>query len=214
MPRTMFPAPITSAISRPPLWASTISWARPSIVSGSTPWSRSPISASPESFRRTRPNGAVLGSGVGALVTCLLCQCEAAELKHLEPGLLERCADLLAGLVDPLLAFEHEVGEPLLDPALDDLAAHVLRLRLEVGLLQQDLALGVDLRFGHLGPCLVERRGERDVHRQRPGGLGVALAVDQHPDLLRGRVNVAGEDLALLRLEPSRVAHDDVLPQL
>src|SRR6476660_3064271 len=128
MPRTMLPAPITSAISSPPFWTSTLSSASPSIVSGSIPWSRSPISASPESFSRTRSNGAVLGSGVAALVTRLLCQGEAAELNHLEPRLLERGADLLAGLVDPLLVLEHAVGEPLLDPSLDDLAADLLRL--------------------------------------------------------------------------------------
>src|SRR5690242_18815676 len=182
MPRMMLPAPMTRAISSPPAWASTISCASASSRSGSTPWSRSPSSASPESFSRTRWNSAGLGSGV-ALATRLLCQREPAELDHFEPALFQGLADLLAGLVDPLLILEHEVGQPLLQAALDDLSSNVLRLRLDVGLLEQDLAFGVDLGLGDLGPRLVERRGERDVHRQRPGDVCVALAVDEHSDL-------------------------------
>src|SRR5690242_13267463 len=105
----MFPAPITSAISSPSFWTSTISRARASSRSGSTPWSWLPSSASPESFSRMRPNGAFCGRGV-AVATGLLCQGEAAELDHFEAGFPERLPDLLAGLVDPLLVLEHELG--------------------------------------------------------------------------------------------------------
>src|SRR5581483_4671375 len=197
IPRTMFPAPITSAISSPPACVSTISRASASIRSGSMPWSRPPISASPDSFSKTRSNGAGLGRGV-ALATRLLCQGEPAELNHLEARLRQRLPGLLAGLVDPLLVREHELGQPLLDATLDDLAAHLFRLRLDVGLLEQDLALGVDLGCRHLRSGQVERRGEGDVHRQRAGDARVALAVDQHADLVRRRVDVACEHLALL----------------
>src|SRR4029450_11173272 len=98
------------------------------MVAGSIPWSRSPISASPESFRRTRRNGAVRWSGVAALVTRLLCQGEAAEPRPPEARLLECGADLLAAVVDPLLLVQDEIGQPLVDPSLDDLGLDLIRL--------------------------------------------------------------------------------------
>src|SRR3954452_14876357 len=131
MPRTMLPAPITRATSSPPSCTSTISRARESTVPWSTPYDFEPIRASPESFRRTRRKGGLCGSGV-ALATRLLCQSEAPELDDLEAGFLQRLADLLARVVDPLLLGEHAVGEPLLDAAFDHLRLHLVRLALEV----------------------------------------------------------------------------------
>jgi hypothetical protein len=50
----MFPAPTTIAVSTPEVCTSTISCAIASIVARSMPYSRSPISDSPESFSRMR----------------------------------------------------------------------------------------------------------------------------------------------------------------
>src|SRR4051794_17141533 len=52
----MLPAPTTSAISTPRLATSWTCAAMPSTRSGSVPYSRPPIRASPESFSRTRLN--------------------------------------------------------------------------------------------------------------------------------------------------------------
>src|SRR3954451_13378320 len=147
MPPTMLPEPTTSATSRPSSCTATISRARQSTVPSSTPYDFAPIRASPDSFRRTRRNGELCGSGV-ALATRLLCQSEAPELDDLEAGRGHRLADtgLAARVVDPDLFGEDAVGQPLLDPALDHLGLHLVRLALEVGLLQEDLALGFDLR--------------------------------------------------------------------
>src|SRR4051794_5521591 len=108
MPRTMLPAPITRATSSPSWCTATISRASASTVPWSTPYDFEPISASPESFRRTRRNGAFCGSGV-ALATRLLCQSEAPELDDLEAGFLQRLSDpgLAARVVDPDLLGEH-----------------------------------------------------------------------------------------------------------
>jgi len=54
----MFPAPTTTAVSTPREWTSTISSPSRSTVARSRPYSRDPISASPESFSRTRENAA------------------------------------------------------------------------------------------------------------------------------------------------------------
>src|SRR5687768_18547836 len=80
----MLPAPTTTAISTP--WARTSpTWvATRSIWAGSVPYSRSPISASPESFSRTR-----LKRGSGAKAGLLLPNLEAGEAGD---------ADVLAGL--------------------------------------------------------------------------------------------------------------------
>ena len=67
---------------------------------------------------------------------------------------------------------------------------------------------------GHLAARLVERRRERDVHRQRPGDVGVAAPWIEHADLVRRRVDVAGEDVALGGLEADGAANDDVLAEL
>jgi hypothetical protein len=50
----MFPAPTTIPVSTPEVCTSTISSAIASIVPRSMPYSRSPISDSPESFSRMR----------------------------------------------------------------------------------------------------------------------------------------------------------------
>src|SRR2546430_17514111 len=99
----MLPAPITIAISRPLRWTSTISSARTEICSGSTPWSRSPIRASPDSFRRTRLNAGELAGRCSACaladVTGSLRDGQALELDHLEAPLGQRLTHRLRRVV-------------------------------------------------------------------------------------------------------------------
>src|SRR5579872_3250754 len=156
MPRMMFPPPTTIASSTPVPWTAAISSASESIRSWSMPKSWSPESASPDSFRRTRSNFAA-ATGVGCVLTRLLCHGEALELDHLEPRLAEHVADLAVRVVDPRLLFEHDLLEPLLDPAVDDLAADLLRLLLDVRLLLEDVPLRRDLGLRHVRPADVQR---------------------------------------------------------
>src|SRR5438093_5305122 len=158
MPRMMFPPPTTIESSTPERRTSAISSASDSIRSWSIPKSWSPESASPESLSRTRWKlRAGAGAGVGlAAMQALLCHGEALELDHLEPDLVEHLADALARLVDPRLLLEHDLGEPLLDPTVDDLFAHLLRLLLDVGLLGEDVLLGRELGLGHIGAARVQ----------------------------------------------------------
>src|SRR5579859_422167 len=215
MPRMMFPPPTTIASSTPDTWTSASSSASESIRSWSMPKSCSPESASPDSFSRTRWNLAPAGAGVGlAAMTGLLCHGEALELDHVEPCLAQHVADAAARVVDPGLILEHDLLEPLPDPAFHDLVAHLLRLVLDVGLLGEDLLLGVDLRFGHVGPAYVQRPRRCDVHREPVGLVAVAAGVDEHPQLVCRRMDIGAEDVAVGRLVADRVADDDVLPEL
>src|SRR5438874_1236136 len=215
IPRMMFPPPTTIASSMPDRWTSAISSASDSMRSWSMPNSRSPESASPESFSSARLK-AVAGAlaGVGLAVTRLLCHGEALELEHLELRLVEHLADPSARVVDPRLLLEHDLREPLLDPAFDDLLADLLGLRLHVGLLREDVALGVDLCPGDVRSARVQGPGGGNVHCQPIGLVTVAASVHQHPQLVRRRMDVGGEDVPVLTLVADGVADDDVLAQL
>src|SRR5207302_773329 len=114
---------IRIATSTPCSRNSRISPAIASTVGRSMPYSRSPISASPESFRRTRWK---TGSGT---------EREALELEHLGALLGEGLGDRLRLVVDPGLV--EEDAAPLREEALvhhpvDDLLARLLRLRLHL----------------------------------------------------------------------------------
>src|SRR5712691_2863416 len=215
MPRMMFPPPITIASSMPDPWTSAISSASDSIRSWSMPKSRSPESASPESLSSTRlklvPE---TGAGVGLAVTRLLCHGEALELDHLELRLVEHVAHAAVRVVDPRLLLEHDLLEPLLDPALDDLLAHLRGLLLDVGLLGEDLALGVDLGRGHVATAGVQRPRGGDVHRQAVGLVPVAAGVHEHPELVGRRMDVGAQHVPVSSLVADGVADDDVLAEL
>src|SRR5205823_6138238 len=130
----------------------------------------------------------------------------AHELEHLRPFLRERLRHGLRGVVDPRLLGERRGGEKLLaQPALHDLRAQLLGLVLHIRVLLVDRALGGELLRRDLVDRSVARRGERDVHRQpaREGGIATADP-DEHADLVRRRVHVLREQLALPLLEPSR----------
>src|SRR5262245_42567689 len=130
----MLPAPTTIASSSPSDWTSTTSRAIEVTRLRSIPYSRSPIRASPDSFRRTRrkagaaPAGARSSSCWG-VVTPLFCDREALERDDTCAGVGQRLADRLGRVVDPRLLRERPAGlrgeEPLRQHALDDL---VLRL--------------------------------------------------------------------------------------
>src|SRR5918999_3738 len=120
----MFPAPTTIAISTPRSWSSRISPAIRSTSFRSRPYSFSPISASPESFSRTRRKA--------ALPSCS-CKSLPVVLDDLQLMLLERLRDGLAGVVDPLLVGkDHLAEEPLREHPLNDLLSVFLRPRLHL----------------------------------------------------------------------------------
>jgi hypothetical protein len=52
------------------------------------------------------------------------------------------------------------------------------------------------------------------VHRDEPSELGRRARAYEHADLLRGRVDVRGERLALLGVEAGGTGHGDVLTDL
>src|SRR5215213_8438460 len=104
----MLPPPTTIASSRP-------SRAIASTVFGSVPYSWSPISASPESFRRTRrkagaaPEGDRTSSWWG-VVTRLFCDREAPERDDTRSRLADRLTHRLRRIVDPRLLAQHAAG--------------------------------------------------------------------------------------------------------
>src|SRR5215217_8228190 len=193
-PRKMFPAPWTTATSTPRSCTPLICAAIDSTRSGSVPYSRSPISASPDSLRRIRSKA---GRFTGALRPDGEAR-EAADHDVLAGGpgelgaeLLDRLAVVLVG-VDVLLLEQHDLLHPLAQLALGDLGADVLRL--VGGLLLEDAQLGLLVGLGDvlLGDETDRRRG-RDVQRNLAGEgdevvvagdeVGVAVDLDEHADL-------------------------------
>src|SRR4249919_2757314 len=203
----MLPPPTTIASSSPSDWTATISLAIPSTVFGSVPYSWSPISASPESFRRTRrkagavPEGARSASS-SCVVTRLFCDREALERDDTRSGLAERLTHRLRRVVDPRLLGEraarlHRV-EALREHALDDLLLRLLRLALELVRVEVDLPLGLDRLGRNVLLAQPLGRRERDVHRQLARQLlATAVKLDDDADLVRRRVRVGVDDLAL-----------------
>ena len=72
----------------------------------------------------------------------------------------------LVGAVPRLLGQHGLAEEPLVQLALDDLLAHVLRLREHLVRVREDLALGVDELLRHLVARAVRRPGEGQVQRE------------------------------------------------
>src|SRR5215208_3957561 len=184
-PRKMLPAPCTTATSTPrsctPLICAAIALTR----SGSVPYSRSPMSASPDSLRRMRSNAG------GA--TWLRPDREAGEAADHDvlPGgagelgaqLLDRLALVLVG-VDVRLLEQDDLLEPLPQLGLLLVLGHVL------------LGHVADRRRG--GDVQGDLAGERDEVVVAGHEVGVAVDLDEHADLA-GAVDV-GLDGALGRL--------------
>src|SRR5215213_465587 len=122
----MLPPPTTIATSTPRSVTPFTAVAIEAMRCGSAPNGRSPISASPDSFRRSRRK-------TGSLFSANLEPREPADhdvltglLRDVGAQLLDRAALVLR--IDVLLMQQHDVLEALLDLALDDLAADVLGL--------------------------------------------------------------------------------------
>src|SRR5919198_175419 len=192
---------MTIATSTPRSRVSKISAAIASTVGRSIPYSRSPISASPESFRRTRWN---LGTPCGAVIRAYeLCSCvrlkrpvdapdheprpwmgsgtqsEALELEHLGVFLGHGLRHRLRLVVDPRLVEQRAAAlgeEALVHHPIDDLLARLLRLRLHLVRARVDLALGGHRLRGHVLPGDPARLRPGDVHREPAGGGGRAAA--------------------------------------
>src|SRR5438128_3026364 len=127
----MLPPPITRATSSPPERTSTSSPASASTVSSSSPYSRGPIRASPESFSRTRLKATRgLPDGVPGVV------------EKLDPPVLQVLPDAAGELVRavPRLLGEHRLAvEALVQLAPHDLVPHVLRFRQDLLRSREDL---------------------------------------------------------------------------
>src|ERR671922_420933 len=203
----MFPAPTTIAISTPRSCTSLISRAIRSTSRRSRPYSCSPISASPESFRSTRPKtGRAPFPSTRKGVT--------DEVEHLGVLLVQRLPDRRA-VVDPFLVEQHVLAEEALaEHSLDDLVAHLLGLRLDLLRALEDIPLRPELLGRNLVPRRVARRRERDVHCQLARQLRRAANLHEHADLVRRRVHVRADRLVALTLEAGRAAHGDVLADL
>src|SRR3954463_6033820 len=148
----MLPAPITIATSTPVPWTSAISAASASTVGRSRPYSRSPISDSPETFRRTRRNATARSSSVSAgapAVPPSVSQGDALERNDRRARLAQHLGDGLGRLAAPRLVEQHAARRlrvvALREHALDDLLLRLLRLALELVGVEVDLLLGLDL---------------------------------------------------------------------
>src|SRR5918995_2321783 len=133
----MFPPPTTTETSTPASCTATISAAIAWTVRRSTPYSRPPRSASPESLSRTRrKTGTRVAGAAGASsarIDTLPGEREPLELEHLRALLAEDLRDGLSGVVDPRLLVEDlRAEEALAEHAVDDLLAGLLRLRLHL----------------------------------------------------------------------------------
>src|SRR4051794_38024981 len=197
----MLPPPTTTATSTPSACTRRTCSAMASMRSGSAPYSRSPMSASPESFRRMRSKAAE------ALLLAYLISGEPADHDVLA-GLRRRgraqVLDRLAGVlvaVHVLLVEQHDLLEPLAQAPLGDLRPHVLRL--VGGLLLEDPQLALALLVRHVLLRHVQGRGGGDVQGHVARELlevvvarhevGLAVDLHEHADLA-GRVHVALDD--------------------
>src|SRR3954453_22714226 len=220
----MLPPPTTIATSTPRSVIPFTAVAMEAMRWGSVPKGRSPISASPDSFSRSRRK-------TGSLFSANLEPREASDdhvlaglLRDVGAQLLDR-APLVLG-VHVLLVEQDDVLEALLDLAFHDLAADVLRL---VGnLLLEDPLLALDELLGHVllgdpvGPHRGDVLGDLACELLEVVGarheVGLAVDLDQYADL-PGRVDVGGHDAlgsaafgALLGL--SRALHTEDLDGL
>src|SRR5215217_5977846 len=215
-PRYTFPPPTTIATSTPRLATAWRALAIAAMRPGSAPYSRSPMSASPDSFRRTRRNaGCPFCDSV-----LLLPDLEADEAPDddvlarcggdLGPELLDR-PGLVLLLVHVLLVEQHDLLEPLAHAALGDPLLHILGLAVGGRLLPEDphLALAVlvrDVLLGHVqrggrGYVQGHLAGERLELVATSHEIGLGVDFHEHADLSAG-VHVARDDALRGRLAP------------
>src|SRR5690349_7997552 len=141
---------------------------------------------------------------------------EALELEHLGALLAERVRDLLRGVVDPLLVEQHvRTEEALVEHPFDDLVARLLGFRLDLVGARVDLALLRDCFLRHVVAADPARLHRGDVHRNLARQVvGAAANLEQHADLVAGRMRIRGDLGAVDSLEPCRTRDDDVLAEL
>src|SRR6476646_5094648 len=208
----MFPAPTTSAISTP-RFATPCTWpAMRSTRSGSVPYSRPPIRASPDSFSSTRLNA---GSSATARTSYALFPDHkpgeagdphvlAGPRRDLGAQFLDRLAVVGVG-PNMFLLQQCSLLRPLLKLAVDDLRHDVVRLAFLAGLRLEHPALGLPCLLGDLlrRDDQRRRRSARDVNRDLArelfelvaAGDEVRLALDLHQHAhLPGRVDVGRHD--------------------
>src|SRR5215217_6609572 len=172
----MLPAPTTTQTSTPrpctrAIWRAT-AWIR----SGSAPYSWLPSSASPDSLIRTRRKAGAsspvvaVATGSGSVANGE--PREAADHDVLArlggkrgADLLDRAAFVLLA-VDVRLLEQHDLLEPGVDLASDDVRADVVRLVGE--LLLRDARLALALLGRHAVLVDRDRRRRRDVQREVP----------------------------------------------
>src|SRR6201996_7012706 len=199
----MFPAPTTIATSTPRSRTEAIWVAIRSTSAGSVPYSRRPIRASPESFRRIRPNCSkrLLGADLEvreAGDTDVL----AGFRGQLLAQLLDRFRAVFLG-VDVLLVEQRDFRAPLAQLALDDFLDDVVRFAFFARLLFEDPLFGLTrLRVDFVGRDVL-RRGRRDVQGDLVGEdlevlvagdeVGLALHLDHRADAVVG-VDVGSDD--------------------
>src|SRR5690606_24043137 len=190
-PRQKFPPPTTRASSTPLALAAAISRAREVVASGETPKPPGPARNSPDSLSSARRKA-------------LLAYCDAGEAADLDVlaqgggGLLDELADGPLVVLDVGLVEQDDLGEELVQTALDDLVGDGLGVALLERLLAERRALGGDDVLGHALAAHARRVRYRYVHGQVLGqlaeGVGaghqVGLAVDLHE---RGELAVVGD---------------------
>src|SRR5213593_1686908 len=103
---------MTRATSRPVVRSSTSSRATASTVPASSPYSCEPMSASPESFSRTRPKTGAAGAAAGCTTASTSGNGVPGVVEQLDPALLQDLrhgAGRLVGAV-PLLLGQDRLG--------------------------------------------------------------------------------------------------------
>src|SRR6476661_4083238 len=198
----MLPAPTTIATSTPRS-RTALTWRATEVTrSGSVPYSRSPMRASPDSLSRIRSKaGAIAAQPIrGPRLLAHGEPCEAADDHVLAGRRCQLVAQLLHGLavelgVVHLLLEQHDALQPGVELARHDFLAHVLGLVGSLLLVDPRLGRARLLRYvvaAHVG----DRRRGGDLHRDlaREAGevvvlgheVGVAVDLDQHADLGAG----------------------------
>src|SRR5437763_3793629 len=143
------------------------SFASACVTAGSIPYSRSPMSASPESLSRTRRKAGTLGRGRSrSRAVPSSREREALELEHFGSRFGEHLANRLRAVVDPRLIGEHPAPlrkEALVEHSGDDLLTCLLGFRLHLLGVEVDLALRGDEVVGDVLAA--------DPARIRPGAV-------------------------------------------
>src|SRR5919109_237049 len=196
----MLPAPTTSATSTPRAATEVICSAIRVTRSGSVPYSSDPISASPESFSRTRlKRGDAIGWRSYGLQRAFTPRACAPKARPVRPRLvLPHLEAREAGDANMLLLQQGDVPVPFRELPVDDLSNHVVRLALLVRLRLEHRPFRLPGVAGDLLGRHIEgrRRCPRDVESHLAGeflefrraGDEVCLAadLDQDADLAGG----------------------------